>query len=269
MPRPRDHSRKSPSYGARNRVTALAIVDWLRRPFELPLPARLLLFQNANGLAFSTKRPKASKEGTACKLIDICSASPPGDRRWRISISRPGRRAVALVASISGCCAEFSRLDNVRLHQRAIANRINPVGSNDGCSNDARGSKGKERPADVSALPRASRPMVNRTEGETGYRFSFFPKQLWLIRKRRRALRQPAQVGRLLERVGVAEELRLGVIEAQQFSTDRHADWRSGGRGGEPARKSHGWKPGPVGQRAIALRWSSAVTRTGSILWSG
>jgi hypothetical protein len=37
--------------------------------------------QNANGLALSTKRLNASKEGTACRMIDICSALPPGDRR--------------------------------------------------------------------------------------------------------------------------------------------------------------------------------------------
>jgi hypothetical protein len=35
--------------------------------------------QNANGLEISIKRRNASKEGTTCKLIEICSASPPGD----------------------------------------------------------------------------------------------------------------------------------------------------------------------------------------------
>jgi hypothetical protein len=42
--------------------------------------------QNANGLALSTKRPNASKEGTACRFIDICSASPPRDRLWTFDI---------------------------------------------------------------------------------------------------------------------------------------------------------------------------------------
>jgi hypothetical protein len=39
----------------------------------------------------------------ACRLIDICSASPPSGRRWMISISKQGSRGVALAASISGC----------------------------------------------------------------------------------------------------------------------------------------------------------------------
>ncbi len=37
--------------------------------------------QNANGLVVSRKRPNASNEGTACRLIEICSLSPVGDRR--------------------------------------------------------------------------------------------------------------------------------------------------------------------------------------------
>jgi hypothetical protein len=37
--------------------------------------------QNTNGLAASRKRPKISKEGTACKLIEISSLSPAGERR--------------------------------------------------------------------------------------------------------------------------------------------------------------------------------------------
>jgi hypothetical protein len=39
------------------------------------------LAQNPKGLALSTKRPNASKEGTACRLIEICSASPPGPKQ--------------------------------------------------------------------------------------------------------------------------------------------------------------------------------------------
>ncbi len=37
--------------------------------------------QNASGLANRRKRPNASNEGVASKLIEICSLSPPGDRR--------------------------------------------------------------------------------------------------------------------------------------------------------------------------------------------
>ena len=43
--------------------------------------SRLAATQNANGLACSRKRPNASNEGTACRLIEICSLSPSGD--WR------------------------------------------------------------------------------------------------------------------------------------------------------------------------------------------
>src|SRR5262249_19879483 len=37
--------------------------------------------QKAKGLAASRKRPNASNDGTACRLIEICSLSPSGD--WR------------------------------------------------------------------------------------------------------------------------------------------------------------------------------------------
>jgi hypothetical protein len=43
--------------------------------------SRVTSAQNIKGLAASKKRPNASKEGTACRLIEICSVSPPGDRR--------------------------------------------------------------------------------------------------------------------------------------------------------------------------------------------
>src|SRR5215470_10336883 len=60
--------------------------------------------QKAKGLKTSIKREKASKEGTAVRLMEICSARPSGDWRCTISILRPGRWATALVASVSlGC----------------------------------------------------------------------------------------------------------------------------------------------------------------------
>jgi hypothetical protein len=41
----------------------------------------VILAKNRKGLAASTKRPKSPKEGTACRLIEISSLSPPGERR--------------------------------------------------------------------------------------------------------------------------------------------------------------------------------------------
>ena len=46
-------------------------------------------------------QPNSANDGTACKVIEICSLSPPGDRQWPISTWRFGNRAVALVVSIS------------------------------------------------------------------------------------------------------------------------------------------------------------------------
>src|SRR5206468_3398779 len=57
--------------------------------------------QNVKGLAASNKDPSASKDGVARRLIEICSQSPFGDCRRMMSMSRPGKRALALVASIS------------------------------------------------------------------------------------------------------------------------------------------------------------------------
>src|SRR5215831_4035898 len=48
-------------------------------------------------------------------LITICSASPSGERRCVISISRPGRCAVALVGSASIGCAAFLNSSNAQL----------------------------------------------------------------------------------------------------------------------------------------------------------
>ena len=44
----------------------------------------------ANGLAASSARPKASNDGTALRLIEICSPWPSTRRRCMISMSRPG-----------------------------------------------------------------------------------------------------------------------------------------------------------------------------------
>src|SRR5262249_4967045 len=73
--------------------------------------------QNANGLALSTKRPNASKEGTACRLIEICSLSPPGDRRWKVLISIHGKRAVGLGPSILRPRGGTLNSDSLCLHQ--------------------------------------------------------------------------------------------------------------------------------------------------------
>jgi hypothetical protein len=57
--------------------------------------------QSVKGSIASCKLPSASKDGIARRLIEICSQSPSGDCRRMMSMSRPGRRALALVASIS------------------------------------------------------------------------------------------------------------------------------------------------------------------------
>jgi hypothetical protein len=63
---------------------------------------RVALLRPADERGVFEKPGERLERGTTCKLIDICSASPPGDRRWIISITRPGTRAVALATSISG-----------------------------------------------------------------------------------------------------------------------------------------------------------------------
>ena len=66
--------------------------------------------QNANGLASSSARPKASNDGTALRLIEICSASPSTARLCMISMSRPGRRAIARVVPVSAAPSSPSRV---------------------------------------------------------------------------------------------------------------------------------------------------------------
>src|SRR5262245_42775491 len=67
--------------------------------------------QNATGWLLSRKRATAPNEGTACRLIEMCSASPAGERRCVISISRPGSCAVALVVSKSLACVVLLNSD--------------------------------------------------------------------------------------------------------------------------------------------------------------
>ena len=52
---------------------------------------------SANGFVVSRNRPNASKDGIACKLMDSCSALSLSERRWMISMSNLGKRAVARV----------------------------------------------------------------------------------------------------------------------------------------------------------------------------
>src|SRR5262249_49237981 len=78
--------------------------------------SRVACAQNASGLVLSRKRPNASNDGIACRLIEISSASPSGERRCTISTSRPGRCAVARVASSSLGWLVPLNSDTGRLH---------------------------------------------------------------------------------------------------------------------------------------------------------
>ena len=103
------------------------------------------------------KAPNASNEGTASRFIESCSASPPGDRRWTISMSRSGRRAVALVVSTSPRRVGPSKSDNVRLHQSGVANRRNTVRSNHGRRFPNRGQDCRKPPGTESLPARVPR----------------------------------------------------------------------------------------------------------------
>jgi hypothetical protein len=126
-----------------------------RNPVSAPLAPRMRIGWHSR---------QSGRTRTACRLIDICSASPSSDRRWTISISRPGRRAVALVASISGCCVGLSRSDNAHLLQFlqwAIGNCMSLVGSNDGIR--PANSAGPGRPhATVAMLSAPPAPKAGR-----------------------------------------------------------------------------------------------------------
>lgn len=90
---------------------------------------------STNGLSASRYWLNASNDGTACNVVETCSASPPADLWWTISIFNPGKRAMAgfavgflilIVSSRRLRLREFASLAHVHDSERAARPKCRP-----------------------------------------------------------------------------------------------------------------------------------------------